>query len=183
MTTTQALEKHNGLIHYWARKYQKSLDLDYDDVFQIAQIGFVRGWEQAPENPSETYQKNYAIRSVKNLLYGERQKQGRLKRAVSLIYLDCEFEGSNGTLLDQLPGPDDPKYDDNSVYIQAALLTLKPKDQRILKHVYFAGRLATEYADDEGITHQAASLRLKTALAKLKAAIPKPVFQELLSTR
>jgi len=182
MTTTQALDKHNGLIHYWARKYQKSLDLDYDDVFQIAQIGFVRGWEQAPENPSEDYHKNYAIRSARNLLNGERKKQGRLKRSHNLIYLDQQLEGV-GCLLDLIPGPDDPEYDDNSVYIQAALKTLKPKDQRLLMHVYFAGLPATEYADHEGITHQAASHRLKKALTKLKAAIPKPVFQELLSTR
>lgn len=58
--------------------------------------------------------------------------------------------------------------EDQEKKLYNAILKLKPKQQELIKSVFFRNISLTDYAKNEGVTVSAVSQRLNTALKKLK---------------
>ena len=97
----EILLEYGKLVRTIARSIEiVNLDLDYDDLFQVGNIGLLRAISSYREDSSATF-KTYASRCIRNAIIGELRK----KSPISTVSIGDE------PLVDRIPSPIDPEKD------------------------------------------------------------------------
>lgn len=178
MTSTDAIAKHKGLILHWAKRYNRSLPHAYEDVLQEATIAFATAWDKSDADSPEPRRVAYASTCMRNHLNSMVAASRAQMRAAVCLSLDAPSR-TGSTLEDIIPYAAPEYTEDLSDIVQAALAKLSKRDRDLLTEVYINQVPASKIADRLDLTRMAICLRLKTAAARLRRALPATTLRDL----
>jgi RNA polymerase sigma factor (sigma-70 family) len=168
MTSEQSLKEHAGLIALLARKYTWAGE--YEDLHQIAQAAWVRGWDKAAEtDKGPDYQRNYAALAARSALNRVGRRLFTESRSGTTLSLH-ELDSTGTPHIDRLPAPHRPAayaFDELET-LREQLAALPPKHRKLLTDIYLNSVPGSELAEREGVERNTIHYRLKTALRLLR---------------
>lgn len=178
VTAAQALCRHERLILWWAARFARSLRDDAEDLAQIARIAFCAAWDQSDPSAPEKMRVGYATTAIKHALINLKDRERRPKRHASFT----SIHATDRLELDHLlQTPAFEPREDLAAIVQQALAALTPADRKILQRIDIDGTPQAAIAEEEGVTRQAISERIRTARARLRAQLPPQLIAELSS--
>ena len=169
----ETLYKQNEkMIWFVARKFKKT-DIELEDLFGIATIGFVDA-VNAFDASKHTKFSSFAIKVMWNkiLLYSNRRKYDSTKE-ISIYESRSTSSGDEYSLLDLMSSDDAPTIDaivkDEDCYrIKILISKLRPEEINIIQQFYYQNKSQTAIARKIGRSQASVSRRLKKIIQSLK---------------
>jgi RNA polymerase sigma factor (sigma-70 family) len=177
MTAEQSLQEHAGLIALLPRKYTWAGE--YEDLHQIAQAAWVRGWEASETKPKwptfdkagegESFRKSCAVYAVRAALHRHGKKLFTQSRQGTTLSLH-DVDATGTPWIDRIPSatPEVRYYADEQEAVRSVLNQLPPAESRLLRNHYFERRTLSQLAAVDDVTPQAMTNRLNRALRRLR---------------
>lgn len=182
---SDALKRSEAIIAWWARKFQRSLPLELEDLIQEGQMQFVlafRSYKPEMKVSFETYLGSVLKNHYLNLV----TQQGRRKRQGEEVSLDKDIPLSEssqkvGSLHDLL-GEEDPGFarvDRRQLHeaVQRAVAKLPPRTQTIIAKRFVDESTYDAIAKDIGVCGQ----RVRDIVKKAGVEIEKRLREQGLS--
>jgi RNA polymerase sigma factor (sigma-70 family) len=171
-----AVVQYAPMLHGIVRRYAYS-DLEHDDLWQLAAARFALAWDAANPDKGPAARLGYAKAAATFAVLTACKNRKRKIRLLPMTSLDAPLCADGSALVDILPDSRDIPADtaaianDQAARVREAVQTLLPRDQTLIRRLFWQSQSREQIAADTDHTRQAIQHHIRRIFKTLRKRI------------